>query len=209
MVVLIASSLSLVRPGNSLTVDSSEGPFLAAGEETEIHVVFESATPINVVGGTVLIPTEYVEVTEVSNETSLIDLWTEGPVLSDDGSRLRFSGGLVSPEGVSGSGQVLAFKVRTLQAGKAELRLVESELLAHDGRGTNVLGETRPITLNIRESNTPSPDVNHDRRISIIDIGLVSSRLFRAYESQYDLNNDGKISISDLSILVAALLSAK
>jgi hypothetical protein len=120
---------------------------------------------------------------------------------------VHFSGGIVSESGFLGSGIVLTLHVHPLMPGSAQVTLDDVHLLAHDGTGREVTCGSEPITLSIRPRSYPSPDVNGDHQVNIFDFGIVSARLFMAYNSAYDLNQDGRITLADIGIVISSIAS--
>jgi len=201
MAVLLASSLSLVRNPEEVCIVPEDNRFVEVGETVTLHLTAEADEPINVIGATVTAPSDYVEFTGTDRTLSIIDLWSEEPRVED--GRVTFSGGIVSADGFLGTGVVLAITAVPLQEGEAEVALEDVSMLAHDGTGKQVECAKNPITLFIRPSDHPSPDVNNDNSVNIIDFGIVSARLFMSYEKSYDLNKDGRITLADVGIVIS------
>jgi hypothetical protein len=130
-------------------------------------------------------------------------LWTEEPTVAE--GIVHFSGGIINNEGFLGTGTVLTIHVRPIKAGDAEVSFDEVHMLAHDGTGKEVECGKGPITLSIREADKPTPDVNHDRQVNILDLGLVSANILLKYGSLYDLNGDGQVSLADLLVVFHAM----
>ncbi len=206
-VLLIASSLSLSRDTEEMCIVADDNRYVEVGETVTLHLTAKADTPINVIGATLQIPPEHVAVEAIVRDESIIDLWSEEPVLSDSGA-LHFSGGIITDAGFSGEGRVLTLVTRPLKEGVATIVFTESTMLAHDGTGVEVACETGPITLTIRPASFPSPDVNNDTQVNIFDFGLVSAKLFGTYERTYDLNLDGKITLSDLGVLFSTVTNS-
>jgi hypothetical protein len=204
MVFLLASSLSLVRDSEEMCIIPDDNRFVEVGETVTLHVIANADTPINVIGGTIHIPTDFVTLDTISREDSIIDLWTEEPVLGDD-QILRFAGGVVNKTGFLGEGKVITLVLHPTQEGEATIAFADTHMLAHDGTGMEVTCANNPIILSIRPATYPSPDVNGDKQVNIFDFGIVSARLFMTYERPYDLNLDGLITMSDLGILISNL----
>lgn len=204
VVLLLASSLSLSRDAKEMCIIAEDNRYVEVGEVVTLHLTAKADSPINVIGATLQIPTDYVAIEAITQDESIIDLWSEEPILSDSGL-LHFSGGIITDTGFSGEGRVLTLVTKPRKEGVATITFTESTMLAHDGTGVEVACETGPITLTIRPASFPSPDVNDDGHITIADFGLVSAKLFGEYERTYDLNLDGKITLSDLGVLFSTV----
>ncbi len=201
VIVLLATSLSFIRSPYDVYLVPEDGRFVAVGEQVTLQVNLASKQPINVVSGTIAVPMDKFVVERIAYDGSIIDLWAEEPVLKD--GELRFAGGVVSPTGFTGSGTLFTLTLRPLEQGKASVLWGEAHVLAHDGQGTELTSKKSPIILSVREASAPSPDINGDAQVNLIDFGIVSSRLFLAYEAQYDLDQDGKITLADLAIIIS------
>lgn len=201
---LLASSLSLTRDPEEVCLVPRENRYVAVGEQVTLNVLANADEPINVIGGVVHVPPDYLRIVSLSREASIVDLWSEEPAVLG-GSDVHFSGGVVSPTGFTGSGVVLTIVVEPTMPGEATIDLPEAHLLAHDGTGREVSCDRGPLILSIRPAALPSPDVNGDRHINILDVGILSARLFMRYQSSYDLNQDGTVNLTDIRILIAEL----
>jgi hypothetical protein len=205
VVLLVASSLSLVRSPEEMCLVPEDNRYVEVGETVTLHVMAHTDVPVNAVSGVLAVPGDLVEIESLSVHNSIIDLWTEEPSINDD-TEVSFSGGIVNTNGFVGSGVVLSVQVRPTNVGKAEFVWNDVVMLAHDGRGTEVACSRNPIVLSIREAERPTPDVNGDKQVNIFDFGIVSSRLFLEYEAAYDLNMDGRITLADLAIVITNLV---
>ncbi len=205
LMVLVASTLSLVRSDQAIGLVCEDTRYVEAGEYFALDVVAESARPVNAISGTVVYPMDLVSFVESGTHDTIVDLWADTPASSS--ATLAFSGGIVSPNGFTGEGSVIHLTFRAEKEGTARFTIEDGHMLAHDGAGTEVLESVRPLTVIVRPTGSPTPDVNNDRRVNLVDVGLVSSRLFGSYETIYDLNRDGKITLADLSIIFAQFVS--
>ncbi len=201
MIFLLASSLSLIRDTEEMRIVSEDNSFVEVGETVTIHVIANADKPVNVIGATVNVPEELIEIVKVSRENSIIDLWSEEPKIKD--SSIHFSGGIVNETGFLGEGVVLTVILTPKQEGTANIYLKETSMLAHDGTGMPVTCDNKPITFTIRPESHPNPDVNGDKHVNIFDFGIISARLFMRYERSYDLNLDGKITLADIGVLIS------
>ena len=204
---LLASSLSLVRNPDEMCLMSEDNRYVEVGEEVTIQIIADADEPINVIGATITAPPELISISSISRENSIIDLWTQEPSITDNNA-VTFSGGIVTSSGFTGNGTVLSFTVVPTAEGVAEIDFSDSQMLAHDGTGMPVSCSNSAIVLTIRPQEHPSPDVNGDKTVNLFDFGIVSARLFMAYERPYDLNLDGKITISDIGVLISNMRSS-
>ena len=203
IVVLIASTIGFSSTADMLGFQPAKR-FLAVGATTTVSVTVSTKTPINAVGGTVVLPEE-LKLLDSSVDETIINLWTIEPKAQEGDTSIEFSGGIISPDGFVGDGTVLHFTVEALGPGTGEILFAEPEILAHDGRGTNVLQREQTLRFVIRPENEPSPDLNQDNRVSVVDVALVSRKLFGKYDRDYDLNLDGKVTLADIILLIQKL----
>ena len=204
MAVLLASSLSLIRDPEEMCLVPEDNTYVEVGETVTLHVLAQADEPINVIGARIVAPSELIRITSVRKDNSILDLWSEEPTVIN-GHEVYFSGGIVQQDGFSGSGVVITMTAQALAEGRAEIKFSEATMLAHDGTGRDIGCGNNPIVLSIRPPSHPSPDVNNDMAVNILDFGLVSSRLFWFYKRSYDLNLDGRITLSDLGIILTNL----
>lgn len=201
VILLLASSLALVRDGEEMCIIPGDNRYVEVGETVTLHVIANADEPVNVIGATITYPADMIEIVSISRENSIIDLWSEEPVVGEPGA-LHFSGGIISEKGFSGNGTVLTLVTKPLAPGNAAIEFSDTRMLAHDGTGMDVSCGDNPITLSIRPETYPSPDVNGDKHVNLFDFGIVSARLFMAYQRPYDLNLDGKIDIVDIGMIL-------
>ena len=205
MVFLLASSLSLVRDPEEMCIVPSDNRYVEVGEQVTLEVIADADTPINVLSATIVTPPS-MTIQNISREESIIDLWSDEPVATADG-KVHFSGGIIRDTGFLGRGLVLTLTVVPTEAGEAKIFFEDTTMLAHDGTGTEVTCSENPIVLSVRPESFPNPDVNGDKHVNLFDFGVVSARLFMAYNRSYDLNLDGKITIADIGVLISNISS--
>ena len=204
MAVLLASSLTLMRDPEEMCLVPEDNTYVEVGEVVTLHVLAEAEEPINVIGARISVPPDIVRITGVHKDDSIIDLWSEEPTITS-GGEVYFSGGVLQENGFSGTGIVLTMTVQALAEGRASFSFDEATMLAHDGTGRDIGCGTNPLTLSVRPKAYPSPDVNDDKTVNLLDFGLVSARIFWSYQKSYDLNLDGKITLADLGIILTNL----
>jgi hypothetical protein len=203
IVVLVATSLSFSQSGYNLCVTPEETRYVTVGETVTLNLVAQADEPINVISTSVQIPTTLVDLLEFSKTNSVIDLWSDEP--RTENGLLRFSGGIVRTGGFVGQGTILTLTIRPHTEGVAKFEISDSRMYAHDGTGREVACSTNALTLWVRPEGNPSPDINADARVNMLDIGILSTHLFFRYNSAYDLNRDGVIDFADMQILFSHL----
>lgn len=204
--LLLLGSSGILAGGNTLTF-STESIFVSTNDEVPVTLSLSTKTPVNAAGGTVTFPPEILAVNTLSRSTSIIDLWSEEPVTSNETGTVRFSGGIIGPhvESTGNHGPIFTLNLRALKEGKATIRVKDGELLANDGSGANQISSTGILTLYVRASGRPSPDINNDGELSLSDVNSLYIKTFRSYDERYDMNGDGKVDWTDVRVLISLL----
>ena len=219
---LLATSVITFNDGTTtLFFMPHSGDKIRVGETAEIDVFVVMLTSINALGATVMFPPETLEIVGISKEKSFLDLWTEETSIKEDAGEVHFSGGTFRPGGLAGTGTMLTLTVKALRPGEAKISFGEAEIYSHDGKGLVVDRELRTMSIAIAPKDTgstapaetkpivdtyaPSPDINGDGRVNLIDASILTYHLFRSYEPRFDLDADGKVGLSDISVLFARM----
>jgi len=196
---------------------TSKNKEININQTIQIKILIDSKIPINAASASISFPKDKLKILEIKKDNSIFDLWTEEPTVSKDFGVIRFGGGTFKKGGFSGRGLLLTIKAKALSEGKVKLKFEKANLLASDGKGTNILNKTNELEYTVYKNNssfkknikikekmpkTISYDVNKDGKINMLDLSLMSVAVFQKYDKDFDLNRDGKVNFSDLSILI-------
>ena len=205
--LLLINSTSALSGGNVFLFGTPNSAFVGVGDAVPVELQIRTKTPVNAVGGTVTFSSDILSVDSVTRSSSIIDLWSEEPLISNTLGTIHFSGGIIgSNVGTVGNhGEVFTINFRALKTGKISLGLKNGELLANNGEGTNVFSGSNTLTIYVRPQGLPSPDVNGDGSISISDINAVYIKSFRAYDEKYDIDGNKKVDWNDVKALITLL----
>ena len=205
--LLLINSTSALSGGNVFLFGVANGAFVGVGDGVPVQLQISTKTPVNAVSGTVTFSPDILSVDSVTRSTSIIELWSEEPLISNTLGTVHFSGGIVGANvGTAGNhGVVFTINFRALKTGKISLGLKNGELLANNGEGTNVLSGNNSLTIYVHPQGLPSPDVSGDGSLSISDINNVYLKTFRAYDEKYDINGDKRVDWSDVKALITLL----
>lgn len=223
IVALLASSALTLNGGLTVLYFAPHGNnVLTTSEITEVDVNINTKLPINAVGATITFPPEIIEIVSISKAHSFLDLWTEDTVIREDKGEVRFSGGTIRPGGMVGTGTVLTLTVRAKKTGDAQIAFKDVNVYSSDGTGTEIESQIRPIVYSIpspvpqglaqsptqlqlpsQEKKSPSPDLDNDGKITLVDFSIMTIKILMPYNARYDLDQDGLLGLSDLSILFA------
>jgi hypothetical protein len=195
------------------------------GETFTIEIVTTSDIPVNAFKGTVLFNETVLEVASIDYNISVADLWAEAPWYEDGDGSINFAGGTLRPGGFTGTESLLTITFKALQAGNGDLVLRDTQILMHDGAGTEATLTNYIDTLFVVENETvaseriehetmsvadvlvlskaPTPDLTSDGQVTIADVSIFLL-LLPTGNLQADFNNDGKVNTADLSILLEA-----
>lgn len=133
----------------------SENP-RAGGNFTAIVKVDSLSKPVNAVKGVLAFNKERVEVINVSKIGSVVNLWVEEPRFSNIDGTIRFQGGIPGQGFIGNGGNVLYVIFRAKTTGSTSLVWKEGEVLASDGKGTNVLIDLQNLDFFVDEAVGPS-----------------------------------------------------
>ena len=131
----------------------SENP-RAGSNFTATLKVDSLSEPINAVRAGLVFNKERLEVISVSKIGSILNLWIEEPRFSNMDGMLKFQGGLPRPGFVGNGGTVLHIIFRAKSSGPTSFVWKEGEVLASDGKGTNVLTNLQNLDFFIEEPIT-------------------------------------------------------
>jgi len=224
--LLASATTSLSAPAVLYFTPNSDAQ-LNIGETADIDVNVNARVPINAIGTTIKFPQDMLEVVGVSKQKSFLDLWTEETAINEDEGKVHFSGGTVAHAGLTGTGTAITLTVRAKKSGDAKLYFLDSDLYASDGKGTPVDSTLRSFTYvipapptppsppmfggsggsvaTIMRPTQPSADLDDDKRITIVDISIMTVRIVMPYNARYDLDLDGMVGLSDLSIVLSKM----
>ena len=204
--LILVNLTGVLSGGNFFSFSADNGNFPVVGDQIAVAVQLSTKTPVNAAGGTVNFAPDMLNIVSTSRVTSIVDLWAEEPISSNSNGTLHFSGGILGAKGKESlQGTVIVVNFTALKEGKTSITLNDGQILANDGRGTNVISGSKTLTLYIRKPGNASPDVNGDGVLSVADVDALYWRTFRSYNAAYDLNGDGKVSWADVAQLVGLL----
>lgn len=194
------------------------------GDTFTVQVLTTSDIPVNVFKGTVNFNERVLAVAHIDYNTSLADLWAEEPWYQKGNGSIGFAGGTTRPGGFTGTESLLTITFKALASGNGDLVLNDTQVLMHDGLGTEAALIDYIDTLFVVASGTadtriehktksladvmvtetkPQPDFNNDGKVNMIDVSLFLLYL-PANNPKGDLDNNGKVNNADLSIILGA-----
>lgn len=122
----------------SLFLEPASGSYRVKGIfSVKIRVNSDGAT-INATKASISFPADLMEAQSIAKSDSIFQLWPEEPVFSNLNGTISFAGGLPSP-GFNGVGTVATINFKVKKEGEANVNIPEGQVLAADGRGTDIL----------------------------------------------------------------------
>lgn len=212
VVAILTTTMAAMGTRATLYFVPASESALTVGDTVEIDVNINAAVPINALGTTIDYPEDMIEIIGISKARSFLDLWTEETAIKEDDGILRFSGGTLRKGGLAGIGTALTLTVRAKAPGDATFTFEDAEVHAHNATGDVVPTELRSLSYTITEigssgeigtaaaSTAPNADFDGKGGITLVDMSILTMRIFSDYDARYDLNRDGSLNLSDLSI---------
>lgn len=138
----------------------AQSPRIQTGQRFEVGVFINTNGDIvNAVEAKIVYPLELVDVKEIRDGGSIVNLWLQRPQRSAASKgEVAFAG--VLPGGYAGSrGLLLSLVLEAKQPGAIVLDARDEQVLRHDGEGT-VLAVTRaPVTFTVEAATTTPPEL--------------------------------------------------
>jgi len=136
-----------------LTLAPSTGSYSVGQTFTTVVRVLPDGANVNAVEAALKFDPAQLSVVSVSKEGSAFSLWTTEPAFSNTAGTVTFGGG--SPRPFTAASNLITITFRTVAAGTAPVTFTSGSVLAADGRGTDVFGESTPGSFVITAGNTP------------------------------------------------------
>ncbi|MFQ6084486.1 MAG: cohesin domain-containing protein, partial [Candidatus Aminicenantia bacterium] len=127
------------QPQAKLFPSPSTGSFLV-GSTFDVSIIVDTdGVPINTVKVDLKFPADKLQIVSPSSGKSFISIWLKQPAYSNTKGTISFAGGV--PEGINtSSGIISTITFRAIKTGEAIVRILpSSSVLAHDGKGTEIL----------------------------------------------------------------------
>lgn len=210
--VLMSSDVSYIKLMPSETA-------IETGNRFKIDVYANVHVPVSSVDITLEFDPLIVEVVGVDRKQSVLNIWTEDPIVKDGKVILR---GGTYKRGFVGEHLIASISLKGKEIGQSSFSATDIILLTDDEKGTPVaVGKADDSIVNfyIYDENTSLDnidvnvslksvtDIDGDGKITLTDAGKFMTA-WKNKEAFYDFNNDGKMTFRDFSILMADLFSS-
>ena len=128
-----------------LFLNPASGAFFV-GSTFDVSLVLDTkGIAVNTLEIDLEFPANKIQLVNPSVGQSIVQLWPAPPTFSNREGRMYFVGGIPSPGINTSDGVVLTLSFRVIAPGKGQISFGDkTSVLANDGKGTNILGKTRP-----------------------------------------------------------------
>ena len=151
VVCVFAFSVSGVKAAEIYFGTASEGVGLEKPFEVGVFLNTE-AEPINAVEGTVVFPTDSLELLDIRDAGSVLTLWIERPHLTQGAQTSEVSFAGVVPGGYFGrEAYLFSLVFQAKQTASVTIGTLDERVLLNDGKGTEATLQRAPLVLNIKE----------------------------------------------------------
>ncbi len=211
VITAVFASLASVITGNTsyVTIRTSTET-VAKDQQFTVEVLVTAAVPVNAIDLVISYPEDKLVIEGIDVGTSVITLWTEQPYAKEGNMYLR---GGTFRKGFVGEHTIAKIKAHAKEAGEARILIKETQLVAGDGKGSDVPVNSAENEIKIavtgsegiikaKASISVVSDIDGDGDVDLKDISAFMAAWF-SKGSVFDFNGDGKMSFSDFSILLA------
>ena len=208
---LFASLAAVITEDASYVSIESSATNVARDQEFFLNINVVAHVPVNALDLVISYPENKMTVDSIDTGASVITLWTKEPYVKD--GNIYLSGGTFR-KGFIGEHTIARIKVHATEAGEARVSVKETELIAGDGKGTDVdvqdddkniakiyvVGDDGLISGEVSISFVT--DIDGDGKIGLKDVSAFMAAWFTK-SKVFDFNGDGKMTFSDFSIILA------
>lgn len=137
--LLLVFSSQIATAAKAYLYLSAAGDSFGKGEIFFVDIKMDTGdTFINAAHIKINFPADKLKIVSISKDNSVFSLWPQEPAFSNDTGELEFSGGFPHPGFQGNNGHVLKIQFEAKEEGRARLFFEESQILANDGKGTDI-----------------------------------------------------------------------
>lgn len=172
--VFFVTAFCLLFIFGALKVNASElffnpaGLRLISGDEFLVKVAINTQGElINAVSGEISFPQNFLEIKEIRDGDSIMNLWLDRPSILKSGA-VYFSG--IIPGGYRGTnGSIFSIVFRSKNSGEGEIKITNGQALINDGSGTGSSFDSKTFKITILSSSLDSSSRKIVKEISDIE----------------------------------------
>ncbi|MBI2023580.1 hypothetical protein HYT01_03400 [Candidatus Giovannonibacteria bacterium] len=143
-----------------LFLSPASGSFVV-GSTVDVSIILDTkGKAVNTVEIELAFPADKLQLANPSVGKSIIQLWPAPPSYSNREGKIYFVGGIPSPGIVTSQGVVLTLTFRVIAPGEGQIKFGErTKVLANDGRGTDILGQSTPSFIRFLLPPSQGPQI--------------------------------------------------
>ncbi len=116
---------------------------------------------MNAVSGIITFSKDKIEITSLSKDGSILNLWVQEPSFSNEAGKVNFEGIALNPGFTGKAGKLITINFKTKGTGDASFTFSSAQVLANDGKGTGILKNLGVASLILSSSlSTPVASPN-------------------------------------------------
>jgi len=166
IIAITIFGLNIINPESIKRAELSFQPigeqFVNIDQDISVAVKVETTFPINVVGMTVNFPADLLEIIDTDEKDTIINLWAEKAVVSNEMGTLKLGGGIIG--GFIGNGKIITIKFKPKSIGMATLDF--NDIFVHrqrrGSRGQEYHRSSIFMMLFDNLNHTTRGDLSHD-----------------------------------------------
>lgn len=169
LLFVIGLALPVTIDAATLYLSPSSGSY-NVGQTFQVSVLVSSpGQPVNAYSGTISFTQQNLAVVSLPQTDSIVSFWVQQPNFLNTTGQIIFEGVTFDPGFQGSSGRILTISFRAKAAGSVILSFTKSAVLAHDGKGTDILTSASGAQYNIRVAEVEPSDLPPEPEAELLD----------------------------------------
>lgn len=166
-------SSNVLAFGASLSLSPSSAKY-SVQDRVTVSVIASTDTPFNAISGTIKFPPQLFSIESISKADSVLNFWVSEPSFSRTTGVVKFEG--VSLSGfTSGNANVIKINLRALKEGSANVLFESGQILANDGKGTDITGKLNTAVYTISPSERKVVVEEKEQKQEVVSLQKISA----------------------------------